>query len=264
MINYSAREMPDPTAGLYERNRPMERSISAFFPVLNEEGTVRRLTEDLLKILDSRFREYEVIIVNDGSTDRTREIMDALCRAHPDHVKAIHHERSRGYGNALRAGFEAARGDLVFFTDGDYQFDMNDLPHVLSLIEGHDIIAGYRKGRQDPKYRLLLSRGYNLLVRMLFGLRLKDIDCSFKLFKRSALQAIAIESEGYFIDTEIMVKAKKQNLDIKEIGVRHLPRTSGASKVKMKHIFMTLHEITVLWRRLQDKEKKIRHENLTD
>ena len=121
---------------------------------------------------------------------------------------------------------------------------------ALSLIDGNDIVVGYRKNRKDPGHRLFLSKGYNLLVRILFGLKLKDIDCSFKLFKRAALEKIKIEADGYFIDTEIMVKAKKQNLKIKEFGVTHLPREFGQSKVRIKHIFITLYELALLWNKL--------------
>ena len=229
----------------------MKNSISTFFPALNEEGSIAKLTEDLLKILNLNFEYHEVIIINDGSTDQTRRIADELLSKHNGHVRVIHHEQSRGYGYALRAGFEAARYDLIFFTDGDYQFDVNDLSKALSLIGENDIVVGYRKNRQDPKYRLFLSKGYNFLIRLLFGLKLKDIDCSFKLFKKQAFRKISVESEGYFIDTEIMVKAKKSGLKIKEFGVRHLPRTSGESKVRMKHIFVTLHEIGKLWKKLR-------------
>lgn len=225
-------------------------SISAFFPVLNEEGTVEKLTEDLLSILQSNFKHKEVIIINDGSTDRTGQIAEDLLARNNGHVKVIHHPQSTGYGNALRSGFSAAKYDLVFFTDGDYQFDMNDLYHAISLIEDFDIVVGYRRNRKDPKHRIFLSKGYNILIRTLFGLKLKDIDCSFKLFKRAALGKITIESSGYFIDTEIMVKSKKKGLSIKEFGVRHLPRSFGESKVKMKHIFITLHEIGKLWKKL--------------
>lgn len=226
------------------------KSISAFFPVLNEEGTVEKLTEDLLSILKSNFEQKEVIIINDGSTDRTGQIAEDLLAKNNGHVKVIHHPKSTGYGNALRSGFSAAQYDLVFFTDGDYQFDMNDLQQAISMIEDYDIVVGYRRNRKDPKHRIFLSKGYNLLIRTLFGLKLKDIDCSFKLFKKAALKKITIESSGYFIDTEIMVKAKKKGLVIKEFGVKHLPRSFGESKVRMKHIFITLHEIGKLWKKL--------------
>ena len=228
----------------------LDKSISAFFPVLYEESTVANLTEDLLRILSSNFEHKEVIIINDGSTDRTGQVADDLNAKNNGYVKVIHHSQSTGYGNALKAGFSAAQYDLIFFTDGDYQFDMNDLYHALSLIEGNDIVVGYRQNRKDPQYRIWLSKGYNLLVRILFGLKLKDIDCSFKLFKRTALKKITIESNGYFIDTEIMVKAKKQGLIINEFGVKHLPRSFGVSKVKIKHIFLTLYEIAKLWKKL--------------
>jgi glycosyltransferase involved in cell wall biosynthesis len=229
----------------------MNKSISAFFPVLNEEGAVAKLTLELLHVLKREFETSEVIIVNDGSTDRTGQIADELKASHDGYLRVIHHERNRGYGNALKAGFEASQHDLIFFTDGDHQFDMNDLDKVLPFIEDHDIVVGYRQNRQDSRLRLFLARGYNRLIRLLFGLKLRDIDCSFKLFTRGALDQIDIESHGYFIDTEIMVKAKKLGLRIKEVGVRHLPRTSGESKVRMRHIFVTLREISKLWSRLR-------------
>ena len=227
------------------------KSISVFFPVLNEEGTVAKLTEDLLEVLAANFKKHEVIIVDDGSTDRTGQIADELCRRNDGSVRVIHHEKSMGYGNALKAGFDAARYELVFFTDGDYQFDMNDLNRALPYIEENDIVVGYRQDRKDNKHRIWLSRGYNLLVRLLFGLKLKDIDSSFKLFKRTALDRIKVEADGYFIDTEIMVKAKRQGLRIRELGVRHLPREFGKSKVSMIHIFTTLHEIANLRKNLK-------------
>ena len=228
----------------------MENSISVFFPALNEEGTVEKLTNDLLRTLRPDFENHEVIIINDGSVDRTGHIADELLHKHNGYVKVIHHSESRGYGNAIKAGFDAARYDLIFFTDGDYQFDVSDLHTALSLIEGNDIVVGYRQDRKDPRHRLWLSKGYNFLVRVLFGLKLKDIDCSFKLFRRKAYKEISIESYGYFIDTELMVKAKRQGLKIKEFGVKHLPRLSGESKVKMKHIFLTVYEIAMLWKKL--------------
>ncbi len=228
----------------------MFESISTFFPALNEEGNVAKLTQDLLGILGSTFQRYEVIIINDGSTDNTKQIADDLCRKNNGFVRVVHHGRCRGYGKALRAGFRAARYDLIFYTDGDNQFDMDDLHMALSLIDGSDIVVGYRQGRKDSTHRLWLSKGYNLLVRILFGLRLRDIDCSFKLFRRTALDKISIESRGYFIDTEIMVKAKREGLEIRQFSVKHLPRTSGASKVKMLHIFSTLYEIIRLWKKL--------------
>jgi len=232
------------------------RSVSAFFPALNEEDHIKKLTEDLLRVLSSDSNSYEVIIVDDGSTDRTGQIADELCASNDGKVKVIHNAKSRGYGAALKAGFEASRYEFIFYTDGDNQFDMNDLHRVLPLINGADIVVGYRRNRQDPRHRIWLSRCYNLLIRILFDVKLKDIDCSFKLFRREALEKIRIESNGYFIDTEMMVRAKKQALKIREIGVRHLPRTAGKSKVRLRHILTTLHEIFILWHSLRQNNSR--------
>ncbi len=245
-----------------EENRStLRKSISVFFPALNEEGSVEKLTRDLLDILRPVFERGEVIIVDDGSTDQTGEIADRLARENDGWVRVIHHKASKGYGNALKAGFEAARYDLVFFTDGDYQFDVRDLSRALPLIDQYDIVVGYRHNRQDPRHRLVLSRGYNLLIRLLLGVKLRDIDCSFKLFRRAAIDKIKIESGGYFVDTEIMARGVEQGFSIKEIPVRHLPRTSGVSKIKMKHIYTTLQEIALLWRKVRrSQEKRKGHE----
>jgi uncharacterized protein (DUF362 family)/ferredoxin len=242
------------------------KSISVFFPALNEEGNIEKLTHELLDILRPSFEKGEVIIVDDGSRDRTGEIADRLAAENNGWVRVIHHATSKGYGNALKAGFDAAQYDLVFFTDGDRQFDVNDLYRALPLIDRYDLVVGYRLDRQDPRHRLFLSGGYNFLVRLLFGLKLEDVDCSFKLFTRAAVDKIGIESSGYFIDTEIMVKASRRGLRIKEIGVRHLPRTAGVSKVKMKHIYTTLHEIAVLWKRLRrgEEQRMARYESSAD
>jgi glycosyltransferase involved in cell wall biosynthesis len=236
----------------------MNPSISVFFPALNEEGSVERLTTDLLLILRSRFDTFEIIIVDDGSTDGTGEIADALEARHGGLVRVVHRERSSGYGNALKTGFAAARHDLVFYTDGDYQFDLNDLPRALDVSGDHDIVIGFREDRKDSRRRIFFSKGYNGLVRILFGLKFKDVDCSFKLFKRKALEAIPLCSDGYFIDTEILVRAKRQGLKIKEIGVRHLPRSQGSSKVSWKHVFVTLREIRRFRIRLRAESGKQR------
>ena len=242
------------------------KGISAFFPALNEQDHVQKLTENLLGVLSSDSNPYQVIIIDDGSTDRTGRIADELSASNNGKVGVIHNSESRGYGTALRTGFEAAYYDLIFYTDGDNQFDMDDLYRVLPLIEDADIVVGYRENRQDPKHRIWLSRCYNLMIRILFKVNLKDIDCSFKLFRREALERINIESKGYFIDTEMMVKARRQGLRIREIGVTHLPRTAGKSKVKLRHILTTLYEIFTLWNGLRHAEnemnpEEIRYEN---
>jgi glycosyltransferase involved in cell wall biosynthesis len=148
----------------------VQKSISSFFPALNEEGSIAKLTLDLLTIINAHFEYGEVIIINDGSSDKTGQIAEELHSQNNGYVKVIHHNQSKGYGNALKTGFAAAQYDLVFYTDGDNQFDMNDLHSALSLIDGNDIVVGYRQNRKDPQHRLWLSKGYNLLVRILFGL----------------------------------------------------------------------------------------------
>jgi len=151
------------------------RSISAFFPVLNEEGTIERLTNDLIRFLGSHFEQFEIIIVNDGSSDNTGMIAQTLASRFSESIKVIDFATTRGYGNALKAGFEASRYELVFYTDGDYQFDLNDLNAALILIKECDIVVGYRKKRHDDSFRLWQSKGYNNLIKK--NLRLEPSRC---------------------------------------------------------------------------------------
>jgi len=232
----------------------MSPSISAFFPVLNEEETVERLTRDLIKVLEAGFDPYEVIIVDDGSTDRTGPIADSLQGEFPERVRVIHRAVSSGYGGALRAGFAAARYDLVFYTDGDYQFDLADLPRAAAMLKDNDMVIGYRVNRKDNRRRIFFSWGYNRLVRILFGLKCRDVDSSFKLFKTDALRRIPLRSSGYFIDTEILVGAKRRGLKFVETGVRHLPRLHGESKVRLGHVREAIREI-IEFRRISRREK---------
>ncbi len=201
--------------------------ISAFFPVYNEEANVEPLALALEKTLSELVPEYEVIIVNDGSRDRTREIADRLAREHPN-IRAVHHEINRGYGGAVKTGFREARLDWVFFTDGDRQFDVAEIKTLLPYTDRYDMIVGYRMNRQDRLTRRLNAFAWGTLVRFLFNLRgVRDIDCAFKLFKRDILEHFTFEAEGAMISTELFARAVKAGYRIQEVGVHHYPRTAG-------------------------------------
>ena len=202
--------------------------ISVFFPCHNEEGALESLTRQALHILTSISRDYEVIIVDDGSTDDTAEIADRLAREN-EHVRVVRHPVNRGYGAALQSGFRAATREWVFYTDGDGQFDITQLPELLPFIPDYDIVTCYRLNRRDPWPRRLNGWAWSKLVGLLLGLKLRDIDCAFKLYRRAIFDRIQMHSQGALIDAEILARARRAGYSMVQYGVRHLPRTAGRS-----------------------------------
>jgi glycosyltransferase involved in cell wall biosynthesis len=192
--------------------------------------------------------EFEVIVVDDGSTDRTAD----LVRGYPHRaVRLVQHPVNRGYGEALRTGFREAGLEYVFFTDADNQFDMEELALLLPWADHVDVVAGFRKNRQDPLQRRLYAWIWNRLVRVLFYVPVRDIDCAFKLFRRTALDAVDIESVGAMVNTEIMVKLGRTGNTVVEVGVTHLPRTSGKARgAKLSVIWRALVEVSRMYGRL--------------
>jgi glycosyltransferase involved in cell wall biosynthesis len=200
--------------------------VSVFFPCYNEEANVERTTTAAVKTCERLFDDYEVIIVNDGSRDRTGEIADRLAATMP-RVRAVHNNPNRGYGGALRRGFEEARKSYVFYTDGDGQFDFEEMDKLLPIMQRHDIASAYRMNRQDPLHRKINASCWGKLVNALFGLRLRDVDCAFKMYPRRLFEEIELHSNGALIDTEILARARKLGYSIGQVGVNHYPRTAG-------------------------------------
>lgn len=231
-------------------------TISAVLPAYNEEENIEIATTRMADALRSlNLRDWEVIVVDDGSIDKTPAIADRLAAADPAHIRVIHHHPNRGYAEALKSGFTSARYQLVFYTDSDNQFDVGELKKLLPLIEDADIVCGFRIYRFDPLTRLVLSWGYNLLVRIIFRINVRDIDCAFKLFRREVFDKIAIESKKFFVDAEILAKARFHGMKLVEIGVRHYPRQAGHSTVRASHIFSTLKEIAQMWVNVHSKPR---------
>jgi glycosyltransferase involved in cell wall biosynthesis len=223
------------------------RRISVVLPAYNEEDNIGRQVRAVAEVLDElKFDDYEILVVDDGSRDRTGAIVEELGGELPK-LKLLRHEKNRGYAQALRTGFTSAQMPLVFYTDADNQFDVRELKNLLPAIDDYDIVSGFRIYRFDPLTRLILSWGYNLLVRILFRIRIRDVDCAFKLFRREVFDRIQIESKKFFVDTEILAKASKLNLRMTEIGVRHFPREAGESTVRPSHVLHTLREIVEMW-----------------
>jgi len=226
-------------------------NISVFFPCYNEEKNLEALTNSALNFLATISDRYEVIIVNDGSKDRTREIAEGLSKR-DHHVKVFHHETNLGYGAALKTGFKNSTLDYIFFTDGDNQFDIKEIARLLPFSEEFDIVAGYRTNRRDNLIRRLNARSFNLFVRMLFGLKIKDLNCAFKLFKKKVIDAIDITSTGAFINAEILIKAKKKGFRIKEVGVTHYPRQWGSQTgANLRVILRAFYELFKLRKKLK-------------
>jgi len=219
-----------------------DKDISVVFPAYNEKNNIEICILLARTILKELVNNFEIIIVDDGSIDNTKEICLQLEEKFPE-VRVISKARNEGYGFALRDGFQAAKFDLVFFSDADRQFDIMNLIDLLPWVDKYDIVIGFRKKRQDTIKRKILSFGYNALVRAIFDLNIRDIDCAFKIFRKSIFDKIEIESSRFFVNTEILAKARKLRYSIKEVGVTHFPRLEDDSKVSFKDIFWTLKEI---------------------
>jgi hypothetical protein len=189
--------------------------------------------------------------VDDGSTDATALICDELKSQYPE-VKIIHHQRNRGYGAALKSGIMAANYDPIFFSDSDGQFDFHDLQQLICWSDDYDIIAGYRAKRQDPLYRRVNALGWNVLVRLVLGIKIRDIDCAFKLFRRSVFDHIQIRCVGAMVNTEILAQATQLGMRIREVKVTHLPRRHGTPSGANVHVIVkAFGELCRLWRKLR-------------
>jgi len=201
-------------------------SITVFFPCYNEEANVENTTRAALKTCRRISDDFEVIIVNDGSKDRTAEIADRLAAEIPE-VRAIHNNPNLGYGGALQAGYRAAAKDWVFYTDGDGQFDFEEIDKLLPMLDDYDIVSAFRLDRKDSFVRKLNAFAWTSLVNVLFWLWLRDIDGAFKIFPRKLFDEIEMKSMGALIDTEVLARAKRLGYTIGQVGVHHYPRTAG-------------------------------------
>jgi len=223
------------------------KSISFVLPAYNEEDNIEKAVRAVVQAAETiDIEDYEVVVVNDGSADRTAEILERL-RVENPHIRPIHHPKNLGYADALRTGFTSAKLPLVFYTDSDLQFDVKEVKNLLPAIEDYDIVCGFRIYRYDPLTRLFLAWGYNLVARTVFRLRVRDIDCAFKLFRREVFDVIQIRSKKFFVDTEILAKARHHGFRMTEIGVRHYPRAGGRSTVRASHVVSTLRELIKMW-----------------
>jgi glycosyltransferase involved in cell wall biosynthesis len=226
-------------------------TLSVIFPAFNEEANIRHTVESAREVLPKLAKTWEIILVNDGSRDATTPICDELAEQYPE-VRAIHHVDNRGYGAALKSGILAARYDFIFFTDSDGQFDLQELGELIQWSNHYDIVTGYRAHRQDPPHRLINAWGWKVLVRMVLGIKVRDIDCAFKIFQRSVFDRVQIRSVGAMVNTEILAQAMSFGMQIHEVKVSHFPRRYGKPSGANIHVIIkAFRELFRLWRQLR-------------
>jgi glycosyltransferase involved in cell wall biosynthesis len=226
--------------------------ISVFFPAYNEEETIKDTVLKAVNVCSQVANKYEVIVVNDGSKDKTPDIVEQLAKENKN-VSLISHYPNKGYGAALKAGMYAAKYENIAFTDSDGQFDFAQIEKFIPYINEYPVVIGYRKKRVEGFLRKMNAKALKLAAFVLFGLTFKDIDCAFKLFKKSALDTIPrLKSEGALISTEFLYKVKKAKLQIKELPVDHYPRAGGRpTGASLKVLTRAFFEIITLWIKLR-------------
>ncbi len=229
------------------------RGISVVLPAHNEEAVLAETLEKCMATLSAIAPDYEIIVVDDGSSDRTGAIAEEYVAANP-HIRVVHNRPQRGYGGALIAGFNAMTKPLAFFMDADGQFDIRDLTLLLPLREqGHRAALGYRLHRQDSPLRKVNAWGWKLLVSKLFGLHVRDVDCAFKLYDTSLVRAVDVTAEGAMVNTEMLVKLTRMGVPFIEVPVRHYPRVHGqASGANLRVIFHAFRELFRLHSKLRN------------
>lgn len=228
--------------------------LSIVLPAHNEESNIELALTRARAVAERLCSDFEIIVVDDGSRDGTAEIVEAAAAKDP-RIQLVRHEQNLGYGEALRTGFGAATLEWLFFTDADNQFDLEEIESFLSWTDRADVVAGYRINRQDPLLRRFFAKGWNVLVRALFYVPVRDIDCAFKLFRRSAIEKVDLESIGAMVNTELMVKLARSGASVIEVGVTHLPRTAGrASGANPRVILRAFRELKGMRSRLRSVE----------
>jgi len=222
--------------------------LSVFFPAYNDSGTIASMVIRAVQAASALTPDYEVIIVNDGSADATAEIADELARTYPN-VRVVHHAKNSGYGGALQTGFKSATKDLIFYTDGDAQYDPGELRELWSrMTPDADLVNGYKISRSDPLHRIIIGRIYHHIVRLAFRLHVADVDCDFRLLRRSVFDRIELTRDSGVICVELMTKIEKNGFRIAEVPVHHYHRLHGRSQFfNFRRVFQVVRELGVLW-----------------
>lgn len=233
------------------------QSISVFFPAYNDAASLPSLVPKAFRTLETLSKDFEVIVVNDGSSDATAEVLERLRQELGPRLRVVTHQENRGYGGALRSGFAAAAKEWVFYTDGDSQYDVTELSTLVSRLGPETgLVNGFKLKRSDPLHRIWIGTIYNQFARILFGIRLRDIDCDFRLIRRSLLEDVHLTSTSGTICVELVRKLEQSGCEVQETGVHHYPRLYGRSQFfRWKSLLVTLRQLIGLWIALVVKPK---------
>jgi glycosyltransferase involved in cell wall biosynthesis len=220
-----------------------------FFPAYNDAPSIAKLVANTFQVLREHVDDYEVIVVNDGSHDNTGEVLAQLEREYAPHMRVVTHPVNRGYGGALRSGFAAATKDFVFYTDGDGQYDVLELPNLIErMSDDVGLVNGFKLERNDPQHRILIGNAYNAFAKFLFRVKIRDIDCDYRLIRRALLDDIKLSSTSGTICVELVRKLELLPWRVVEVGVHHYPRLHGRSQFfRVRSLLSTLYQITRLW-----------------
>lgn len=223
-------------------------SISVFFPCYNDSEAISKLVLDANKLLKKISKDFEIIVIDDGSIDDSRQVLKQLQKKIPN-LKLIFHKQNKGYGGALKSGFKKAKKEFVFYTDGDGQYDFNEITKLIEkLNDDIDLIQGFKIKRNDPWFRYYVGLAYRHFSRLVYNIKVKDIDCDFRLIRKKVLDRINLKYNSGVICVELMKKLDKQSIKFIEVGVNHYPRLYGNSQFfKPKRVAMTLFESSKLW-----------------
>ena len=227
-------------------------SLSVFFPAYNDAPSLPGLLRKTFATLEPHVADYEVIVVDDGSFDGTGQVLEQLRREYSPWLRVVTHAHNRGYGGALRSGFAAAQKEFVFYTDGDGQYDVGELPRLLELVgPATGLVNGYKLERHDPRHRVWIGTVYNFCARLLFRIRIRDIDCDYRLIRRALLAKIRLTSTSGTICVELVRKLELSGCQVVEVGVHHYPRLHGRSQFfRIRSLAVTLLQLLRLWVRL--------------
>lgn len=236
-------------------------TVSGFFPFLNDWGTIGSLVTTLDSALKKNCRDYELIIVDDGSDIRSKEILKAL-KLKFSKLKIVTHPKNLGYGGAIKSGIKASSYDWIFYTDGDAQYDPGEVRNLLAAVNTRvDIVNGYKIKRADPWYRILMGRAYHYIVKIFFALPIRDTDCDFRLMRRAIFQRVKLESDSGLICVEMIKKISDQGFKFKEIPVHHYWRTSGKSQFfNFKRVGKVLVGLSHLWYKLVIQKQHLKND----
>lgn len=227
-------------------------SLSLVLPAYNEEENIRAVVEQALAVLPQYTDVFEIVPVNDGSTDRTGAILDELAQE-DERVRPVSYSKNKGYGGAVTSGFMATQYEYAMYMDSDRQFDINDLSLLAPFVGRYDIVSGFRMERNDPLIRRINAEIFNVAVRILFGVHMRDLDCAFKLFRGDQVRALDLISTGALIDCEMQAKLRKQGATIVQVGVHHYPRVAGTpTGGSIKVILKAMRDILILWWKMRD------------